>query len=76
MSFNIEKCQTICLSTKKNVGPYILNGHTLDGDHQHSYLGLKWAGHVAPVFSSAKQILALSGGILDIQSLPGNSNPL
>ena len=44
---------------KKNVGPYTLDGHTLDRDHHHSYLGLKWASHVAQVSSSAKQTLGV-----------------
>jgi len=36
MSFNIEECLTICISTNKNVvTPYILNGHTMDRDHHH-----------------------------------------
>ena len=68
MSFDIEKCHTICFSTKKNVGPYTLNGHTLDRDHHHSYLGLKWASHVAKFPQVLNRLLALSGGILDIQS--------
>ena len=63
MLFNIEKCHTICFPTKKN----ILNGHILDKDHHHSYLGiilsqdLKWANQMV-----LSRLLALSKGILGI----------
>ena len=55
MSFNPEKCRTICFSTKKNVvTPFTLNGHALDRYHHHSHLriilseDLKWASSQLP----------------------------
>ena len=55
MSFNPEKCRTICFSTKKNVvTPFTLNGHALNRYHHHSHLriilseDLKWASSQLP----------------------------
>ena len=42
MSFNIDKCLTICFSTKKSNldTTYVLNNHVLTKVHHHSYLGV------------------------------------
>ena len=53
MSFNVDKCLTICFSTKKSNldTTYVLNNHVLTQVHHHSYLGmilsedLKWSEH-------------------------------
>ena len=41
MSFNVEKCHTICFSAKKaNLdATYVLNNHVLTRVRHHSYLG-------------------------------------
>ena len=67
MSFNVEKCHTICFSPKKaNLhATYILNNNVLTRVHQHSYLGvilsedLKWSEHIAHITSGAKQTLGV-----------------
>ena len=68
MAFNVEKCHTMCFSTKKVTNPgtsYVLNNQGLDRVHHHSYLGvilsedLKWANHIAHITSSAKQTLGV-----------------
>ena len=54
MSFNDDKCLTICFSTKKSNldTTYVLNNHVLTQVHHHSYLGvilcedLKWSEHI------------------------------
>ena len=40
MSFNVEKCHTICFSAKKTNldATYVLNNHTLTRVHRHSYV--------------------------------------
>ena len=54
MSFNVDKCHTICFSTKKSNldTTYVLNNHVLTKVHQHCYLGvilsedLKWSEYI------------------------------
>ena len=54
MSFNVDKCLTICFSTKKSNldTTYVLDNHVLTQVHHHSYLGvilcedLKWSEHI------------------------------
>ena len=68
MAFNIEKCNTTCISTGKMVNPgyhYTLNNYPLERVHHHSYLGvllledLKWASHIAQTTSGAYQTLGV-----------------
>ena len=54
MSLNVDKCHTICFSTKKSNldTTYVLNNHVLTKVHHHCYLGvilsedLKWSEYI------------------------------
>ena len=54
MSFSVDKCHTICFTTKKSNldTTYVLNNHVLTQVHHHCYLGvilsedLKWSEYI------------------------------
>ena len=68
MSFNVDKCHTICFSSKKSNldTTCVFNNHVLTIVHHHSYLGvifsedLKWSEHIAHITPGAEQALGVT----------------
>ena len=77
MSFNVDKCHTICFSTKKSNldTTYVLNNHVLTQVYHHCYLGVilsedfKWSVSIIAHnynIKTAKQTLVSFGGTLEM----------
>ena len=65
MSFNISKCKTLRITTKRNpiIQPYTMAGDELEAVNHHPYLGielnhnLKWSEHIGNVTAKANRVL-------------------